>query len=645
MKNNSFLFLFFILTLSMFSVANAQKNKLTKADENYEHLNYIDAQKIYLAVAEKGFESEELFTKLANTYYFNAKYDDATKWYARLFEFTQKPQNPISLLHFSQALKATGNDSLATQYYDRYILKTNPEGETTMAVDYLELIQQNSGRYEIQTLKGVYDKKKISFGNAKVNNKLIYASTQKTKSFHNDRSAWDGLSFLSLYEIELDAKNIAIGKPKKLKGELNSEFHESSAVYTKDGNTMYFTRSTITPIPRKNDKNLKIYRSKKKDDTWQEVEELIFNNDAYSSAHPALNPDETKLYFSSDRPGGFGESDLYVSLIAEDGTIGAPTNLGPSINTSGKETFPFVSEKNELYFSSDGHFGLGGMDVFYIKILNNRFGNLLNVGTPVNSYADDFAFGIDDTTKRGFISSNRTDTEGEFVYDNIYTFKETTPIVDIYSALTEGYVTDKHSNEPIANATITFTDPENNIFVTLSTDTEGYYTTEINKFQVYIIRAEKDEYYTDEKTSQANLETQRIDFQLQKSKEAILPGTDLAKVLNIPIIHFDYDKSNIRPDAQVELEKVLAVLNEYPKIRLAIRSHTDSRGSYTYNQTLSEDRAKATLEYFIKNGISGSRLTSAGLGESELANKCANGVDCSEEEHQQNRRSEFIILE
>ena len=645
MKNNSTISLLFIFIFSLFSVVNAQEKKLKIADKDFQHLNYVDAQKIYLAVAEKGFESEEIFTKLANTYYFNAKYDEAVKWYGRLFDFTQEPQNPIALLHYSQALKATGNDSLASQYYNTYILKTGKEGEQTMAVDYLALIQQNSGRYEIQTLEGVYDESKITFGHTKVGNKLIYASTEDIKTFLNSRSAWDGLSFLSLYEVELDDKNVATGSPKKIKGKLNSEFHESSPTYTKDGNTIYFTRSNITYTHRNKDQNLKIYRSEKIDGKWQEAEELNFNSDLYSSAHPALSPDESKLYFSSDRPGGFGESDLYVSQIGEDGTIGAPENLGPAINTTGKETFPFISENNELYFSSDGHFGLGGMDVFYVKIKENGLGNLLNVGEPVNSYADDFAFGIDEKTKRGFISSNRADTLGSFVYDNIYTFIENTPIVDLYFAMIEGYVTDKHSGEPIENATITFTDPDNDIYITLLTDVNGYYTTETNRFHAYTIRAEKVDYDTDEKVSQANLETQRIDFQLQRNKQIIVAGTDLAKVLNIPIIHFDFDKSNIRPDAQVELEKVLAVLNEYPKMRLAIRSHTDSRGSDTYNQALSERRAKSTLEYLVKNGVDRSRLTSAGLGESELVNRCSNDVPCSAEEHQQNRRSEFIVLE
>lgn len=623
----------------------AQERKIAKANENYEQLDYVDAQKIYLAVAEKGYESEELFTKLGNSYYFNAQYDEAVKWYARLFTLAPEPTEPISFLRYSQTLKATGNDDKAKEFYNSYIAKIGSNPNIKTAIDYLSLIQQNSGRYELQAIEGIYDTKKISFGHTKLGNKLVYASTSESESFINKKSAWDGLSFLSLYEVELDEQHVAIGKPKKLKGELNSRFHESSPFFTKDGNTMYFTRSNLTNKDKKNDQKLKIYRSKLVDGKWQEAEELNFNSDNYSSAHPALNADETKLYFSSDRPEGFGESDLYVASINPDESIGQPMNLGKEINTAGKETFPFISFANELYFSSDGHFGLGGLDVFYLKIQNDIFGNLLNVGEPINSAGDDFAFGINETTKRGFISSNRTDTKGQFVYDNIYSFLETEQIKDLYLAKIDGYVTDKQTGMPLKNATLTLTDPDGNIYGQLRTDEKGYYTIETNKFESYFIKAENENYDTDEKVSKTNLEFQQIDFQLQQNQIVIEAGADLSKVLNIPIIYFDFDKSNIRPDAQVELEKVYAALMEYPQLKLNIRSHTDSRGNDEYNRTLSERRAKATLEYLVVKGIDSSRLKYEGLGESELVNNCSNDVSCVEQEHQKNRRSEFIVLD
>lgn len=643
MKKKTSISLYILLILGLCFNANAQNRKIENARSDYESYNFVETKEVYLKVAERGYESEELFTKLGNIYYFNAQYDEAVKWYEKLFDFTPNPQEDILLLRYSQSLRATGKDKLAKQYYTAFIEK-NTDYELPAVIDYLALISDNSGRYSLESVKGLVNNEQISYGSTVLNNKLVFASTTKdVKSFRNTKDAWGGLGFLSLYEVEIDENGQTKNDPKRIK-ELDSKFHESSPVFTKDGETMYFTRSNLSPKNKKEDQNLKIYKSVKVDGKWQDPVELNINSDAFSTAHPALNAEENKLYFASNRPGGFGETDLYYSEIASDGTIGEPVNLGPEINTPGKETFPFITDKNELYFSSDGHFGLGGLDVFYIEIKEDGYGNLLNVGEPINSYADDFAFGIDTETKRGFLSSNRANSKGSFVYDNIYTFVENEPIIDLYAAVIDGYVTDKHTEEPIAGATVTLFDPDNNIFAVVETDENGYYSVETNKFLVYSLRAEKEDYDTDEKISKANLEHQQIDFQLQREKEELIPGTNLAEVLNIPIIYFDFDKSNIRPDAQVELEKVLAVMEEYPDLRINIRSHTDSRGSDAYNMALSQRRAKSTLEYLVARGVDRSRLESEGLGETELVNRCSNGVPCSEAEHQKNRRSEFIVL-
>ncbi|MBJ7881651.1 OmpA family protein [Gelidibacter salicanalis] len=645
MKNKitTYSFFLFLLCFSNIALLYGQENKMKKAAENYEQLNYVNAQKIYLDVAAKGYKSEELFTKLANSYYFNAEYDQAVIWYERLFDFNANPDQDIVYLRYSQALKATGQPEKAAKFYDTYVVKNGTKMHLRTTVDYEKLIQENSGRYDMKTLERLYHEGKITFGQFKQGSTLYFASTDDTKTFYNRRSAWDGLSFLSLYTITLDSLNQAQEGPKRLKANLQSKFHESTPVISADGNTMYFTRSNTTSATENEDQKLKIYKSVKSNDMWQDAEELSINSDYFSSAHPALSPDGKKLYFSSDRPGGFGESDLYVSAINSDGSVGAPVNLGYKINTRGKETFPFVSAENELYFSSDGHFGLGGLDVFYVKIADYGYGNLNNVGQPVNSYADDFAFGIDFKTKRGFISSNRSEKIGEFVHDNVYTFLETAPIVDLYAGIIEGTVTDKQTELPLQNALVTLTDPDDNMFRQVKTDSAGYYIAETNKFDAYLVRVTKDKYDADEVLSKPNVERQEINFQLQPNEVAIETGIDLSKVLNIPMIYFDFDKANIRQDAKVELEKVLAALNQYPQLNLEIRAHTDSRGNDAYNQKLSQRRATATLKYLVDNGVSESRLSAIGMGETNPVNKCTNGVRCSRAEHQKNRRSEFII--
>lgn len=645
MKNSLRIYTFFIiLGLSQMTSVYAQERKVEEAGENYEQFDYVNAQKIYLAVAEKGYESEELFTKLANSYYFNAQYNDAVKWYESLFNFIAEPENLNVYLWYSQSLKATGNTAKAAEYYDVFLLKSDLGNQQIKAQDYLEIIQQNSGRYELEVLENIYDEKQISFGHLKIGDTLYYASTNSSKTFLNSRSAWDGLSFLSLYTVEVDSLNQTTSKPKKLTGKLKSKFHESSPVFSADHNTMYFTRSNITYDDKNENQRLKIYKAERKNNKWQKAEELSINSDYFSSAHPTLNSDNTKLYFSSDRPGGYGESDIYVSDIDSNGNLSVPTNLGPTINTSGKETFPFITTDNALYFSSDGHLGMGGLDVFYIEILENGYSNLLNIGAPVNSYADDFAFGIDSKSHRGFISSNRSgDKEGEFIYDNIYSFIEISPIVDVYFAEIQGFVTDMQTGEPLEGAQVVLSDVDGNIYKEVLTDEKGFYTVETNKFDFYLVKVSKPEYDTDERLSKSGLELQAINFQLQQNEKPLAPGTDLAKVLNIPIIYFDFDKSNIRKDAQVELEKVFAVLNLYPDLKIDIRSHTDSRGNDAYNEALSQRRATSTLNYLVAKGIDASRLSAQGMGETQHVNNCSNGVPCSKGEHQKNRRSEFIV--
>ncbi|MFB9056783.1 OmpA family protein [Mariniflexile ostreae] len=646
MKKSAIIYgpLLLVLIFSNMALVHGQNRVLEEATEKYKLLDFINAQKIYLKVAEKGYQSEELFSKLGNSYYFNAQYDQAVKWYEKLFKLNEYPENEMVLLRYSQALKATGNLNQAKTYYNRFVEKTGLESNIRYAKNYEALILQNSGRYQMDTLKNVYDESKISFGHFKLKNTLYYASTNHSKGFLNKKSSWDGLSFLSLYTIALDSLNHAIGSAKKLKG-VNSKFHESSPVFTADNNTMYFTRSNTTYKNKKNNQNLKIYKLEKKENTWQKAEELSINSDYFSTAHPALSPDGTKLYFSSDRPGGFGASDIYVSEILADGSLGEPINLGSEINTSAKETFPFVSTNNELYFSSDGHFGLGGLDVYYVKIKDAGFGNLLNVGAPINSYADDFAFGIDSDTGRGFMSSNRSSQAGAFIYDNIYSFVETQPIIDVFYAQIQGVVTDKKTGLPIEGANVILMDSEKIVYKEVQTNNKGHYTVETDRFETYFMQAKIKNYDVEEFIAQPNLDHQNINFPLQRNEMALTPGTDLAKVLNIPMIYFDFDKFNIRTDAQVELEKILTVLNTYPSLKLEIRAHTDSRGHDAYNKVLSQQRANATVAYMVDHGIAKIRLEAVGMGETKPVNDCINNIPCLELQHQENRRSEFIIID
>jgi outer membrane protein OmpA-like peptidoglycan-associated protein len=437
------------------------------------------------------------------------------------------------------------------------------------------------------------------------------------------------------------------GVPYKFDKNLNSKFHESTPVFTNDGKTMYFTRNNYLDGKKGKDGNeitlVKIYKASLENNKWTNITELPFDSNNYSTAHPAISPDGKTLYFASDMPGTIGQSDLYKVTLNDDGSFGTPENLGNIINTEGRETFPFVNDENEIYFASDGHPGLGGLDVFVSKInADGTFSEAQNVGADVNSPKDDFAYLIDTKSRRGFFTSNRDGGQG---YEDIYKFLETKRLT--CEQLLYGVITDITTNEILSNAKITLLDDNLGIINSVLSDEKGNYTIAVECDKRYSVRASKEDYSTKEEIITVAKENGKthLDFALEKAKCKVAIGDDLGKCFGIKMIYFDFDKSDIRIEAAIDLEKILDVLNQYPMMKLDIRSHTDSRGSFKYNEALSQRRATATINWLIKKGVNSNRLTAKGYGENLLLNKCSDGVDCTEEEHQHNRRSEFIITE
>ena len=451
-----------------------------------------------------------------------------------------------------------------------------------------------------------------------------------------------------MYTADRDQQ--ALSNKKFFSTTINTPFNESTAVFTKDGNTMYFTRNNY--VNRKIGTNventilLKILRATKDSNGhWGNVVEVPFNSDNYNVAHPALSPDEKFLYFASDMDGTLGESDIFRVEILGDNQYGTPENLGDIINTSGRESFPFVSKNNILYYSSDGIPGLGGLDIFAVKFYENgTVSKPINIGMPGNSADDDFCFVMDSDTKVGFLSSNRPGGKGR---DDIYSFYEEKPLVFDCEKMIKGVLKDSEKNDVIADGVIVLSDKTMKEVARQKTKEDGSFAFDKVdcKDLYYYLRAEIGDYVTTEVKVDLNVEGDVFyEFMIKPREIAIDKDVDLAKVLNIKEIYFDLDKSDIRPDAAVELAKIVEVMRENPKMKIDIRSHTDSRGDDSYNLRLSDRRAKATLEWMVKQGIERKRLTAKGYGETQLVNGCSNGVPCTEEEHQANRRSEFIII-
>lgn len=624
------------LLIMLGNITFAQEAKLKKANKNFKDLSYVKAADVYEIIAESGYKSQDLFEKLGDCYYFNADYNKAQKWYAELFAFSDEIK-PKYYLRYSQALNNIGEKEKAKTYYQQFLAKI-PNGKTALTLeDYIGRIEQNSDRYEIKNTS--INTNGVDFGGGVQNGEYLYfSSTGDTTSFKSSKThAWNNLPFMNIYAAKINEDH-TLSEAKKIKGKVNTGFHETSAVFTSDGKTMYFTRNNVDSEDNVN--RLKIYRATLIDGKWKNVEDLSINSDYYSNAHPTLSADDKTMYFASDRPGGFGMTDLYMVNVSPDGTFQRVTNMGDFINTSGRESFPHITSKNELYFSSDGHFGLGGYDVFYTD-LNEKNPELYNVGEPINSSYDDLAFTINDTTRKGFFSSNRKDGKG---LDDIYSFTEKEPI-NKFECEIVGTVTDKETKAIIPNATVSIYDIETNLVATLTTNANGKYNMTLPCNTQYLVRAEKETYTTKEDLIVLENGENTLNFELEKDQKAITVGSDIAELLKIENIYFDFDKSYIRPDAEIELTKVLKLMNKYPLLKIDIRSHTDSRANDDYNIALSDRRAKSTRQYLIDNGIEASRLTAKGYGETQLVNQCSNGVECTRAEHQANRRSEFIVVE
>jgi len=632
--------LFYIVFLSFcVSAMYAQKATIKRADKKYDSYAYIDVIQTYEKVALKGYKSEDMFKKLGNSYYFNANYESASKWYGELFAMNPNVESEY-YFRYAQSLKSTGELQKSNQLMAEFYTKSQNDSRGKLynkTSNYLDEIKANSGRYNIEDSR--INSKYSDYGTFVYDNKIYFASARDTGNFSQRKHTWTGEYFTNLYFSSVDSVKV-----KKIKNGLNSKFHEATPVFTKDGKTVYFTRNNyVNGKKGKSDKKInfiKLYQATLQNNKWTNITALPFASDNYSTAHPALSPDERTLYFASDMPGTLGQSDLYKVSINENGGFGTPENLGKTINTEGKETFPFVTDENEIYFASDGHPGLGGLDVFAGKLnKDGTISDIQNLGNDINSPQDDFAYVIDPVSRIGYFSSNKDGGQGS---DDIYKFVENKALRCVQQL--SGQITDAVTGAILPESKVTLYENRTEKNTTI-TDSNGAYKFEVDCGKTYNVRAEKVEYATQEisitigklsgKTS--------LPIALHPATCKVTVGDDLGKCFGIKMIYFDLDKSNIGPQAALDLEKILQVLNNNPTMKLDIRSYTDSRQTHQYNQALSDRRAKSTVNWLIKNGVTANRLTAKGYGETALLNGCSDGVDCTEAEHQMNRRSEFVI--
>jgi len=618
------------LTLGM-NAAFAQSSLVKKADKYYDRLQYVKAAETYEKVVAKGTADNHVLLNLADAYYQIFDTKNAEKYYAKLVKSNKDPE---IYFRYAQMLKANGKYKESIPWMKKFA-QMKPADHRAISFrehpnSIIKILEQGKDKFVVNELPKI-NTEYADFGAVLFGEKLYFVSGRDTG---NRDYGWDEQPFLDIYQADFVGSEVS--NIEKVPGQVNTKYHDGTFCFSPFGDTMYFTRDNYHKRKYKTDttgvSRLKLFVAELENGKWTNIKELPFNSDNYSVGHPAMSADGRKLYFSSDMPGGLGLSDLYVVDVLADGKYGTPVNLGPNINTEGRESFPFISKNGDLYFSSDGHQGLGGLDVFVCENVEGRFSRPINLGVPLNSGKDDFSIFIDDDTKEGFISSNRRATRiGD---DDIYTIKNVKPICEV---LISTIVVDAKTKKPMPQASVTLTDRQGNPIKTKLTDKDGHadFLIECNKDVVVEARAEG---YENNKQNVSATDDEKVSVNI-----ALNPIEKIIKVKELVInpIYFDFDKWNIRSDAAFELDKVVEAMKKYPKMNIHIASHTDSRGSYRYNQELSDKRARSTMEYIISKGIDASRLTAEGKGESEPAVQCS---PCTDEEHQLNRRSEFLIV-
>ncbi len=741
-KKRLLLSILLVTTLTVFS----QTGKLHKADKYYEKLSYFKAIELYSELIGSEVDGPFLKAKLAYSYYNIGDMKNAADNYTKAFA-SESNLASDHYFYFAQALKQEGNYSESDKWMAKFheLTKSDQRGTSYASnTTYLDQIKKEGNHFEIKSV--TFNSEFSDFGGYSLNKtgKLYFITSRRNKAVKQSWS-WNGKTFLDIYAFnEADSNEI---NPKLFSKKVNTKYHEGPICFTIDESRVYFTRNNIAKGKAKRDslgiQNIKLYTAQVNNEgKWFNEKELAINSRYFSVGHPTISLDGKTLFFVSDMPGGFGGADIYKAEILADGNLGTPINLGETINTEGKEMFPWISPDGLLFFASDGFIGLGGLDVFVAKIeKDGTIKKKLNTGEGINSQRDDFGLIFKKDAKSGYFSSNR---EGGLGEDDIYAFKLTRPFQ--FSIELKGIVIDNLTKQFIAAAKVYLKNENGSVIDSTIADESGAYLFNIEFNQSYTIEALKNNYFENSvavstidfkentlqqdvvldkntgiflyglikdaksqqviedvlvtikdkqtgntifagKTSQIGDFTiglpntklkDKLAYSITLEKEGYLTkthdfsyviktagiikvtdlmnvsmnkvdvGIDLATIINIKPIYFDYGKYAIRKDAAIELDKIVKIMKENPKMEIELGSHTDCRGSIASNDYLSNNRATASANYIKERIPNPERIYGKGYGESKLKVNCpCEGTvksTCPETEHQKNRRTEFIIM-
>lgn len=765
--------LLYILALSL--NAAAQKEAKLQADKAYDHLSYLKAADLYQQLGESGLD-EVAKARLAESYRLNGDTESAEYWYAQSIS---EHAAPIDMLHYAQMLQSNGKCEIALDWYNKYLalMGKNYPFPRANVKDCANLVFTPKQYVTVTNAKAL-NSGHLDYSPVPYKGGVVFTSTRGGKSKDGIEDTWTKDNFSDLFF----AKKIgtqSFNAVELLEGQINGDFHDGTATFNRQGTVMYFSRNDDEGKNTKEIVDLKIYSAELNNKKWGNVKELPFNNPEYSTCHPTLSADGNTLYFASNRPGGMGGMDIYKSVRS--GTYwSVAENLGEKVNTAGNEIFPFVNKNGELFFASNGWAGVGGLDVYQTKEIDNQWTMAENVGEPINSAKDDFGYSQLENGEEGYFSSNRA---GGFGGDDIYSWTKAVAIEDrtsnsitvidevsgnkiedalvtvvegvyqnkgnipstkqvknetdeegllrpqtisfltdptgkvqpdirqgkTYTILVEkqgytavkkivtayeltrkpewivpltkrqgialnGAVIHQEYNRIIPNATLTLFNFCTGEYENTTSDDEGNFKFFLDCNCDYEIVAKKERFQEDKKkyaTTGMDCETTKpitsiLYLNVENPTPVVAPVEEpivnvrpiptptpepeprietyeVGQVITLEDVYYDFNKASIRGDASTALDNLVNILTQYPSMEIELYSHTDSRGNPTYNEQLSQKRANAAVQYLINRGITRNRIKGKGYGEQLLKNHCADGIDCSETEHQENRRTEVKI--
>ncbi len=725
-----------IISLIVLSTINfcamAQDKAVLAANKLYDEKSYSEAIPTYEKVIKKDSTNALVLSKLADCYRLTNNAKGQMLCYGKLV--TSGKAEPIQKLYYGEALMELGRYDEATKVMDEYT--GDSRGKVfSKSIANLKAFSKNEDAYKVDSVS--FNSTENDFSPTMFNGfQIVFTSSRNKTSWISRKHGWTGNNYYSLYTTEKDLGG-KFFKPTLFMKDLQSKYNDGPVCFGRDNKTVYFTRNNSKKKAGQSAEGtykLKIFQATLNVDGFERVYELPFNNKEYNCAHPSLSPDGQTLYFASDMGGGMGGLDIWCSKMGADGVWGTPKNMGDKVNTAGNEMFPFITIDTLLYFASNGLDGIGGLDIYEVKIKNGVPRKVYNMGKPVNSQADDFGITLADDGMSGYISSNRlhggtnddifslavlrkvkrgktvnivtkdkdsgellantrilinndsvrTNDKGEYqtiiedelsyrlnanktdyfdVSDSVSTrsseedeFTKTLLLEKDPKLALVGFVLDAKDNTAIDGAKITVLDnTPNTIFDQYTTTAAGDYRKSLYGKKIgdklnYQITLEKAGYlkkvitFTYDITKPGDIQLNEL-LNMRIGKVAV--GMDLAKMIDIKPIYFDLGKSKVRPDAAIELDKVVAAMKEYPNMIIELGSHTDCRSTAASNLKLSDARAKASAAYIVKKGIPKIRILGKGYGEKKILNGCiCEGKvkpTCSEDDHAKNRRTEFII--